>query len=229
MHWFTQLKRDYQAVFERDPAVRNGLEVILCYPGFHAIVLHRLSHALWRRGLRLLARLLSHISRWLTGVEIHPGARIGSGFFIDHGMGVVIGETTEIGDNVTMYQGAVLGGRGIQKGKRHPTIGNNVVIAAGAKVLGSFTVGDHARIGAGAVVLDDVPPHSTVVGVPGRIVRERGRRVDVIDLDHANLPDPIERSFRTMERRIEQLEARIRELEGQTATEIDQVTNGCPK
>lgn len=229
MHWFTQLKRDYQAVFERDPAVRNGLEVILCYPGFHAIVLHRLSHALWRRGLRLLARLLSHISRWLTGVEIHPGARIGSGFFIDHGMGVVIGETTEIGDNVTMYQGAVLGGRGIQKGKRHPTIGNNVVIAAGAKVLGSFTVGDHARIGAGAVVLDDVPPHSTVVGVPGRIVRERGRRVDVIDLDHANLPDPIERSFRTMERRIEQLEARIRELEGQTATQIDQVTNGCPK
>ena len=213
VRWYHRLQRDIRAVFERDPAARNLLEVLLCYPGFHALQMHRIAHFLWNRRLKLLARIISHVSRFLTGVEIHPGAKIGAGVFIDHGMGVVIGETAEVGDNVTIYQGAVLGGRGTEKGKRHPTIGNNVVIAAGAKILGSFKVGDHARIGAGAVVLKDVPPYCTVVGVPGRIVRERGRRVDIIDLDHANLPDPIERSLRTLERRIEQLEARIRELE----------------
>lgn len=213
MRWYRRFKLDVQAVFERDPAARHLLEVLLCYPGFHAVQLHRIAHFLWRKRLRLAARLLAHLSRFLTGVEIHPGAKIGHGFFIDHGMGVVIGETAEIGDNVTMYQGAVLGGRGTAKGKRHPTIGNHVVIAAGAKVLGSFTVGDHAKIGAGAVVLKDVPPHATVVGVPGRIVRERGRKVEQVDLDHADLPDPIERAMRAMEARIIQLEEHVRALE----------------
>src|SRR5690606_20468146 len=179
MRWYRRLRQDIDAIFERDPAARGLLEVLFCYPGFHAVQMYRVANFLWRHRLRFLARLLSHIARFLTGVEIHPAATIGAGIFIDHGMGVVIGETAEIGDNVTIYQGAVLGGRGMAKGKRHPTIGNNVVIAAGAKILGSFKVGDHARIGAGAVVLKDVPPYCTVVGVPGRIVRERGRRVDI--------------------------------------------------
>lgn len=213
LSFWRSIKRDLQAALERDPAARHWLEVVLLYPGFHALVLHRVAHGLWRRRLYLLARILAHFSRFLTGIEIHPAARIGPGCFIDHGMGVVIGETAEVGDNVTLYQGAVLGGRGTEKGKRHPTIKDNVVIAAGAKILGSFTVGENSKIGAGAVVLNDVPPNCTVVGVPGRIVREQGRRVDVIDLDHANLPDPIEKTFRAMERRIEQLEARVRELE----------------
>lgn len=226
MSVFQRFKRDIQAVLERDPAARNVIEVLLCYPGFHALQMHRIAHFLWRIGLRLAARLLAHFSRFLTGVEIHPGAKLGPGLFIDHGMGVVIGETAEVGENVTIYQGAVLGGRGVEKGKRHPTIGNNVVIAAGAKILGSFTVGDHARIGAGAVVLNDVPPHCTVVGVPGRIVREQGRRVDIIDLDHANLPDPVERTFRAMERRIEQLESRIRQLESELQP-AQHVTSDC--
>jgi len=226
MNVFQRLWRDIQAVFERDPAARNLIEVLLCYPGFHALQMHRIAHFLWRHGLRLPARILAHISRFLTGVEIHPGAKLGAGIFIDHGMGVVIGETAEVGDNVTIYQGAVLGGRGTEKGKRHPTVGNNVVIAAGAKILGSFKVGDGAKIGAGAVVLKDVPPNCTVVGVPGRIVREQGRRVAVIDLDHADLPDPVERTFRTMERRIEELEARIRELEAQVQL-ARHVTSEC--
>jgi len=226
MSVFQRLKRDIQAVLERDPAARNLIEVLLCYPGFHALQMHRIAHFLWRMGLRLPARLLAHFSRFLTGVEIHPGAKLGPGLFIDHGMGVVIGETAEVGENVTIYQSAVLGGRGKEKGKRHPTIGNNVVIAAGAKILGSFTVGEGARIGAGAVVLKDVPPHCTVVGVPGRIVREQGRRVDVIDLDHANLPDPVERTFRTMERRIEDLETRIRQLESEVQL-ARHVTSDC--
>lgn len=221
MNWYRRLQSDIGAVFDRDPAARSLVEVLLCYPGLHALQMHRIAHFFWQRRMRLLARFISHVSRFLTGIEIHPGARLGAGLFIDHGMGVVIGETAEVGENVTIYQGAVLGGRGTEKGKRHPTIGNHVVIAAGAKILGSFRVGDHARIGAGAVVLKDVPPYCTVVGVPGRIVRENGRRVDIIDLDHANLPDPVERTFRTLERRIEQLEARIRELESEGASTFD--------
>lgn len=214
MNWWRQLKRDIEVVFERDPAARSVLEVILCYPGFHAVQLHRIAHWLHRRRLYLLARIVSHINRFLTGIEIHPGARIGPGFFIDHGMGIVIGETAEIGEDVTMYQGAVLGGTGHEKGKRHPTIGDRVVIAAGAKVLGSFTVGEGAKIGAGAVVLSDVPPYSTVVGVPGKVVAIAGRRVNRVDLDHANLPDPVERIVRTMEARINELEGRLAALEG---------------
>lgn len=215
MYWWRRLKRDIEAVFERDPAARSLWEVIFCYPGFHALQMHRIAHFLHRRRLFFLARLLSHINRFLTGIEIHPAAKIGEGFFIDHGMGVVIGETAEVGDNVTMYQGAVLGGTGHEKGKRHPTIGDNVVIAAGAKVLGSFKVGDGAKIGAGAVVLSEVPPYSTVVGIPGRVVVRDGKRVvPRVDLDHANLPDPLEKIFRSMEERIQQLERRLAALEG---------------
>lgn len=213
---FATLRSDIQAVRDRDPAARNVLEILLCYPGLHAIILHRISHALWRFGLRLPARILSNFNRFLTGVDIHPGARIGKGFFIDHGMGVVIGETTEIGDYVTMYQGATLGGTGKERGKRHPTVGDHAVISAGAKVLGSFRVGEYARIGAGAVVLREVPPNSTVVGVPGRVVRENGERVsDDTLLDHANLPDPVEVMFRNMLNRIGQLEQRLYELESE--------------
>jgi serine O-acetyltransferase len=209
---FEMLKYDIEAVRERDPACRNVLEVFLLYPGFHAIILHRIAHAWWRRGLRFPARLLSFLARFFTAVDIHPGAQIGKGFFIDHGVGVVIGETAEVGDNVTMYQGATLGGTGKERGKRHPTIGDHVVVSAGAKVLGSFRVGDHARIGAGAVVLKEVPPYSTVVGVPGRVVKENGVRIST-ELDHANLPDPVEAQFRSLMERIVLLERRLADLE----------------
>ncbi len=167
---FEQLKEDVRSVFERDPAARTTLEVLTTYPGLHALLLHRASHWLWRQGAKWLARVLSHLGRWLTGIEIHPGARIGRRFFIDHGLGVVIGETTEIGDDVTLYQGVTLGGTSWNPGKRHPTVGNNVVIGAGAKVLGPFRVGDGARIGSNAVVIKEVPPNATVVGIPGRVV-----------------------------------------------------------
>ncbi len=170
---FRQLKEDIQCVFERDPAARNTLEILLAYPGVHALMWHRLAHALWRRGFKLLARLLSNFSRFLTGIEIHPGARIGRRFFIDHGMGVVIGETAEIGDDCTLYHGVTLGGTSWEKGKRHPTLGNGVIVGAGAKVLGPIKVGDCARIGSNAVVLKDVPCEATVVGIPGRIIGPR--------------------------------------------------------
>lgn len=224
---FDTIKADIKAVFERDPAARNLLEVLLCYPGVHAIFWHRIAHFLYKRRLFLLARIISQLTRFFTGIEIHPGAVIGKGFFIDHGMGVVIGETTEIGDNVTLYQGVTLGGTGKEKGKRHPTIGNNVMISAGAKVLGSFKVGDNAKIGAGAVVLKQVPPNSTVVGVPGRVVVQDGRRVNEIDLDHHNLPDPVEKMFRCMQRRMDSLEEKIKELEkAQSSPKEDAVQKG---
>ena len=177
MKLFSRLKKDIRVIFERDPAAKSTLEVLLCYSGLHAIWLHRISHALFVRGWIVSARLVSNFGRFLTGIEIHPGATIGEGLFIDHGTGVVIGETAEIGKNVTLYQGVTLGGTGKEKGKRHPTIGNNVVVASGAKVLGSFKVGDHAKIGAGSVVLKEVPPYATVVGIPGRIVVLHGKRV----------------------------------------------------
>ena len=177
MRFFSRIRKDIRVIFERDPAARNVLEVLFCYSGLHAIWLHRLSHALYLRGWVLVPRLISNLGRFLTGIEIHPGATIGDGLFIDHGTGIVIGETAEIGKNVTLYQGVTLGGTGKEKGKRHPTIGNNVVVATGAKVLGSFKVGDHAKIGAGSVVLREVPPYATVVGIPGRIVVLHGQRV----------------------------------------------------
>lgn len=168
---FDRIREDVQAIFERDPAARGWWEALTCYPGLHAIWFHRLSHWLWTHGLKWLARMNSHLARWLTGIEIHPGAKIGKGFFIDHGLGVVIGETTEIGDNVTLYQGVTLGGTSWDPGKRHPTLADGVVVGAGAKVLGPFTVGENARIGSNAVVVKEVPPGCTVVGVPGHLVR----------------------------------------------------------
>lgn len=199
-----QLKEDIDAVFERDPAARNTLEVVLTYAGLHAIWGHRIAHKLFKAEWCTLARAVSQFTRFLTGIEIHPGARIGKKLFIDHGTGVVIGETCEIGDNVTIYQGVTLGGTGKEKGKRHPTIGNNVIIATGAKVLGSFKIGDNSKIGAGSVVLQEVPPNSTVVGMKAKVVVQDGKRVTQ-DLDHVNLPDPIADMFRQMQREIEAL------------------------
>ncbi|MGE5593689.1 MAG: serine O-acetyltransferase [Betaproteobacteria bacterium] len=210
---FDRIREDIKVVFERDPAAKNVLEVILCYPGLHAVVGYRIAHFFYQRRMFVIARLISHIVRFLTGIEIHPGARIGRRLFIDHGMGVVIGETAEIGDDVTIYQGVTLGGTGKEKGKRHPTIGNRVVIAAGAKVLGSFEVGDEAKIGAGAVVLRPVPAGATVVGVPGKVVSRYGKRIQGIDLDHQNLPDPVQTALEALTRRIEELEDRLESLE----------------
>jgi len=201
------LKKNTQVVFERDPAVKSTLEVILCYPGFHAIILHRLAHWLYTKKWFLLARVISQINRFFTQIEIHPGAKIGEGFFIDHGAGVVIGETAEIGDNVTLYQGVTLGGTGKEKGKRHPTIGNNVVISTGAKVLGSFKIGDNVKIGAGSVVLKEVPPNSTVVGVPGRIVKREGQVT--VDLEHNQLPDPVADVLLDLCKQMAELEAKL--------------------
>lgn len=183
------LKSDIEAVFMNDPAARSAFEIVFTYSGLHALWAHRLAHRFYRQGWKTAARIISQLSRFFTGIEIHPGAQIGKRFFIDHGMGVVIGETCEIGDDVVIYQGVTLGGTGKEKGKRHPTIGNNVVISSGAKVLGSFRVGDGSRVGANAVVLSEVPEHSTVVGIPGKIVKQNGIRID--KLDHGNLPDPV--------------------------------------
>lgn len=219
---FKRIKKDIQIIFERDPAAKSVLEVVLNYPGFHAVLMHRVNHWLYKRNFIVLSRFLSQVTRFFTGIEIHPGAKIGEGLFIDHGMGVVIGETTEIGSNVTLYQGVTLGGTGKEKGKRHPTIGNNVVVSTGAKVLGSITIGDNVKIGAGSVVLKDVPPNCTVVGVPGRIVKRDGEKVttcvdvqknNVIDLNHGKLPDPISEMIECLEDRIRKLEDRLKELE----------------
>ncbi|UCD16142.1 MAG: serine O-acetyltransferase [Candidatus Omnitrophota bacterium] len=202
-----RIKEDIRTAFREDPAARGGIEVILCYPGLHAIWMHRVSHWFWRRGFRTGARFLSHLVRLVTGVEIHPGATIGRRLFIDHGMGVVIGETAQIGDDVLIYQGVVLGGVSRQKTKRHPTIGNNVGIGAGAVLLGPIKVGDHSRIGAGSVVISDVPANSTVVGVPGRVIFEREpKNVSGVDLDHNKLPDPVIEVLHRLEKRIEELE-----------------------
>ncbi len=202
---FKHLRRDIQAVLDRDPAARSALEVVLCYPSFRAVRRHRRAHWLWTHNLKLLARVVSQRTRRLTGIEIHPGAVIGEGLFIDHGTGVVIGETAELGDNVTLYQGVTLGGTGKDVGKRHPTLGNNVVVGSGAKVLGPFRVGDHSKIGAGAIVLKEVPPRCTVVGNPGRVVRMNDERVE-IDLDQVNLPDPVKERIVALEARLEELE-----------------------
>lgn len=201
------LKKEIAVIFERDPAVKGIWEVILCYPGFHALILHRLAHKLYTKKWFLLARFLSQANRFLTQIEIHPGAKIGQGFFMDHGAGIVIGETTEIGNDVTLYQGVTLGGTGKEKGKRHPTIGNNVIISAGAKVLGSFTVGDNVKIGAGSVVLKEVPPNSTVVGVPGRVVKREERAIP--DLEHNQLPDPVLDTLSNLQQRVAELEAKL--------------------
>ncbi|WP_068794000.1 serine O-acetyltransferase [Brevibacillus laterosporus] len=205
---FARMKEDIQVVFERDPAARSTWEVVLTYAGLHAIWGHRVANSLWKRGWKTSARFVSQITRFFTGIEIHPGATIGRRMFIDHGAGVVIGETCEIGDDVTIYQGVTLGGTGKEKGKRHPTVGNNVIIASGAKVLGSFKIGDYSKIGAGSVVLQPVPSHSTVVGIPGRIKVQNGQKVEC-DLDHVNLPDPILEMIRDMQKEIAQLKVEL--------------------
>lgn len=207
---FSSLKADFQIIFERDPAARNWLEVILCYPGLQALVLHRFSHWLYNMGLPLIPRILSHIGRALTGIEIHPGATIGQGVFIDHGMGVVIGETAILGNLCLIYQGVTLGGTGKECGKRHPTLGENVVVGAGAKVLGNIFIGNDVRIGAGSVVLKDVPSECTVVGIPGRIINRSGVKIN--PLEHGNLPDSEATVIRTLLDRIEKLEEEVKML-----------------
>lgn len=198
-------RTEIKAAQKKDPAARNFLEVLLLYQGLHALVHYRIAHFFYRLRLFFIARLISQISRHLTGIEIHPGARIGKGLFIDHGMGIVIGETSIIGDNVLLYQDVTLGGTGLEKGKRHPTIGNNVVIGAGAKILGNITIGDNSYIGANAVVVQDVPTNSTIVGVPGRVTKQNGKKID-ISLDHIHILDPIMQSIEELEKRIKDLE-----------------------
>jgi serine O-acetyltransferase len=217
------IRADFGAVFERDPAARNGLEVVLAYPGFHAIVLHRAAHALWTTGLPVVPRVLSHVNRLLTGIEIHPGAQIGKGFFVDHGMGVVIGETAQIGDGVTLYQGVTLGGTGKERGKRHPTVGNNVLVSVGAKVLGAIQIGDNVKIGAGSVVLRSVPPNSTVVGVPGWVVATHPPDTDIHERVEV-LPDPEGETIQALQERVVLLEARLAALEAAQDAEAERLT-----
>ena len=234
---FKHIREDIRCVFDRDPAARNVFEVVTTYPGIHALLLHRLSHWLWRHGLRWLARFISMFSRWFTGIEIHPGARIGQRFFIDHGMGVVIGETAEIGDDCTLYHGVTLGGTSWEKGKRHPTLGNNVVVGAGAKILGPLTIGDGARIGSNAVITKEVPADATVVGVPGRIVAERGSQdkkreqmARKLGFDaygtRQEMPDPVAHAINcmldhmhTMDRRLEEMCHSLKQM----GAEIDEL------
>jgi serine O-acetyltransferase len=209
---FERLRDDVRTVLQRDPAARSSLEVLLCYPGVHALVVHRVAHRLWQAGWTTSARWLSHVGRFATGIEIHPAARIGRGLFIDHGMGVVIGETAEIGDNVTLLQGVTLGGTSLKKEKRHPTLGHNVTVGAGAAVLGGFTIGANSRIGAGSVVVREVPPNSVVVGVPGRVTYKDGQRVDGVDLNQTDLPDPVTKTLEQLVERIRTLEAEVETL-----------------
>ena len=230
----SQIRKDIRVIFERDPAAKSVLEVVLCYSGLHALWAHRIAHFLYNNDFFVLARIISSVAKFFTGIEIHPGAKIGNGLFIDHGTGIVIGETAEIGNNVTLYQGVTLGGTGKEAGKRHPTIGNNVVVATGAKVLGSFKVGDYAKIGAGSVVLKEVPPYATVVGIPGRIVVMNGERIkdattrdcpftdeedasilaeeNDVDLNHTTLPDPEGEEIKKMQTEIDFLKKEIEKL-----------------
>lgn len=210
MSLITSIRRDIKAAFEHDPAAVSILEVLLAYPGFHARQFHRLAHTLYRWHIPVLPRLVSHISRFLTGIEIHPGAKIGEGFFIDHGMGVVIGETAEIGDNVTLYQGVTLGGTSLQRAKRHPTLGNNVVVGVGSELIGDITIGDNTKIGAGSVVVSSAPANATVVGVPGRVVAVRNPDTDTVE----RLPDPVGERLDLLERRVTELENRLALVKG---------------
>lgn len=217
MKFFYNIYRDYKACFERDPAACTPfgfIEVIFLYSGFHAVFIHRINHVLYRLKIPVLPRFLSQLARFFTGIEIHPGAKLGPGFFIDHGMGVVIGETTETGKDATLYQGATLGGTGRERGKRHPTLGDNVVIGAGAKVLGNIKLGNNVKVGAGSVVVHSVPDNCTVVGVPAEIVRKEGKKVSEISLNHGDLPDPLKA-----------LKNRIRSLQKEIETLEDQVKN----
>jgi serine O-acetyltransferase len=209
---FSRIRSDIKAVFDRDPAARSTLEVIFCYPGLHAVWFHRVSHWFWNKDLWFLARLTSHLGRFLTGIEIHPGATIGKGFFIDHGMGVVIGETAEIGENVTLYHGVTLGGVSWEKVKRHPTLGDNVVIGSGAKILGPFTVGKDSKVGSNSVVVKEVPPNSTVVGIPGRVVMATEKPQLRMDLEHGRMPDPEAKAISCLFDQIRELERKYNVL-----------------
>ena len=202
---------EIRATIDRDPAATSPLAVILSYPGLHALFYYRAGRVFYKAGLPFFARLVTQFGRWLTGIEIHPGAQIGPGLFIDHGMGVVIGETTVIGKNVTLFQGVTLGGTGKHKGKRHPTLGDNVVVGAGAKILGNIRIGDNVSVGANAVVIHDVPPNSTVVGVPGRVTRREGRRVEGANLDYTNLPDPLSRAIHKLQYEFSKIEKEFKE------------------
>ena len=213
---FKILKEDIHTIFAKDPAARSILEVLLCYPGLHAIWFHRLAHKLWHNKLYLIARLISHINRFITGIEIHPGAKIGRRCFIDHGMGVVIGETAEIGNDVLLYQGVVLGGTSLEKKKRHPTLGNNTVIGTGAKLIGAITIGDNVKVGASSVVINSVPPNATVVGVPGRVVEIRNPDTDIIE----KLPDPVWEKIQQLENKIAELEKRLEATNPMDTTNI---------
>ncbi|ALS75489.1 MULTISPECIES: serine O-acetyltransferase [Planococcus] len=206
------LKEDIDVIFEQDPAARSYFEVVLTYAGLHAIWAHRLAHFFFKKKLFFIARAISQVSRFFTGIEIHPGAVIGRRLFIDHGMGVVVGETCEIGNDVTLYQGVTLGGTGKERGKRHPTLADNVLVATGAKVLGSITVGENSKVGAGSVVLKDVPPNSTVVGIPGKVVIQDGVKVKKRDLNHQNMPDPVMDKCDGMEMKIAALQREVEQL-----------------
>ena len=204
-------RSEIKSALERDPAATCALEILLMYSGFHAIIIHRITHILHKARIPFLPRLISQIGRHFTGIEIHPGVRIGKGLFIDHGMGVVIGETTIIGDNVTLFQGVTLGGTGKEKGKRHPTLGNNVVVGTGAKILGNINIGNNVNIGANAVVIRDIPPNSTVVGVPGRVAKKEGKKIPGISLDHTSLPDPLANSLERLQHEIDKIESEIKD------------------
>ena len=206
---FANLKEDLAVVFERDPAATSRLEVVLTYAGFHALLAYRVAHRIYRWGVPFLPRFVSQVARLLTGIEIHPAAHIGRGFFIDHGMGVVIGETAEVGDYVTLFQGVTLGGTGKERGKRHPTLGNHVVVGAGAKILGGIRIGDHVKIGANSVVLKSIPPGSTVIGVPARVIKTQGGRVPEATMDHTNIPDPLIDRFEALEHELIELRKKL--------------------
>lgn len=214
------LARDMQAIRERDPAARSDLEILTCYPSLHAVWMHRMARYLWQRQVPVIPRLMSQMGRFLTGIEIHPGATLGEGFFVDHGSGVVIGETAEVGENVTMYQGVTLGGTGKETGKRHPTVGDNVVIGAGCLLLGSIRVGDNVKVGSGSVVIHDVPADSTVVGNPGRVVINQGAKVGIPDIDYTHLPDPVAEAMKCLVRRVVQLEKEVEELRASGAEPV---------
>jgi len=210
-----QLQEDVYVVFDRDPAARSAIEIVLTYPGVHALLVYRLAHGLWQRGAKLLAKLLSHLVRILTGIDIHPGATIGRRLFIDHGMGVVVGETCEIGDDVTLYQGVTLGGTSLKKEKRHPTVEDRVLVSTGAIVLGPVTLGTNSRVGAGSVVIHSVPPNATVVGIPGRVVKTdmpQASGLELVDLDHGDLPDPVARAISVLLNHVERLEQKLDDL-----------------
>ena len=209
---FQDLRDEIKAIKQKDPAARSTLEIFLCYPGFYALLMHRVSHWLWNHSFKLLARMNSNLARFITGIEIHPGATFGKRVFIDHGMGVVVGETAIVGDDVLLYQGVILGGTSKEKTKRHPTVERGVIVGAGAKVMGNITIGEYSKIGTGAVVLKDVPPESTCVGVPGRIVKCKGVSYKEVDLDHGKLPDPVADAIRTLEKHLKENDQQIKIL-----------------